>query len=596
MSDCKAVAMPISQTKMNFEGCSWANGVKRPVTLLLDQGFNREGLGSSCISGANNGIAGARKKKRCRASDAKVKKFADIYETTGESLGEGSFGQVTTYRNISTKQEFAVKVIKKTETKSRHRVLKEIEIFHHCQGHQNILQMIEYFEEDDKFYLVFEKMEGGTLLDNILRRGHLSEQEASRVVRDIASGLNFLHKKGIAHRDLKPENILCVKAGQLTPVKICDFDLGSGIQIGSRHCSPVTTPELLSPVGSADFMAPEVVDVWQYQAESYDKRCDLWSLGTILYILLCGYRPFYAHCDRECRFDEGGDCEDCQELLFKCIQQGVYSFPDPDWAGISEDAKDLIQHLLVKNPYQRYTADQVLRHPWLTKDLSAAAPLATPFILSRNNSVRELGMFAEMNAVNRLIQRHISINEFSTVTTPSLLYSKRSNDDTDVDSYSQSFHSSDRLIADRASNRLTADRASDRLSGRLSNHLTADRLSDHPTADRVLDSVTPLTVMFQLSRLEDDLEVDGCLGRLSEEEDEEQGIRPMGWDFDEGLSDSGTEDELNDSGSVWFLSKPGGSRLARRRAFRVQQFSECSVDSGNASSSSSPPDYFPDAA
>lgn len=577
MSDCKAVAMPISQTKMNFEGCSWANGMKRPVTLLLDQGFTREGLGSSCLSGANNGIPGVRKKKRCRASDAKVKKFADLYETTGESLGEGSFGQVTTYRNISTRQEYAVKVIKKRESKSRHRVLKEIEIFHHCQGHENILQMIEYFEEDDKFYLVFEKMEGGTLLDNILTRGHLSEQEASRVVRDIASGLDFLHKKGIAHRDLKPENVLCVKAGQLTPVKICDFDLGSAIQIGSRRCSPVTTPELLSPVGSADFMAPEVVDVWQYQAESYDKRCDLWSLGTILYILLCGYRPFYAHCDRECRFDEGGDCEDCQELLFKCIQQGVYSFPEPDWAHISEDAKDLIQHLLVKNPYQRYTAEQVLRHPWLSKDLSAAAPLATPYILSRNNSVRELGMFAEMNAVNRLIQRHMSINEFSSVTTPSLMYREKSSDNADLDSYSQSFHSSDRLTANR-------------LSVRLSGHLT-DR-SDRMTAERALDSVQ---VMFQLSRLEDDVEVDGCLGRLSEEEDEEQGTRLMGWD--ERLSDSGTEDELNESGgSVRFLSKPGRSRLARRRAFRDQQLSECSVDSGNASSGSSPPDYFPDTA
>ena len=87
---------------------------------------------------------------------------------------------------------------------------------------------------------------------------------------------------GIAHRDLKPENILCVKMGQLTPVKICDFDLGSGVVVRSDHASPVTTPELSTPVGSAEFMAPEVVDVWQDQAWKYDKRCDLWSLGIIL--------------------------------------------------------------------------------------------------------------------------------------------------------------------------------------------------------------------------------------------------------------------------------------------------------------------------
>ena len=100
-----------------------------------------------------------------------------------------------------------------------------------------------------RFYVVFEKMEGGTLLDSILKRGHLSECEASLVIRDIARALSFLHKMGIAHRDLKPENILCVKPDQLTPVKICDFDLGSGIQLDDENSSQfVTTPELLSPV------------------------------------------------------------------------------------------------------------------------------------------------------------------------------------------------------------------------------------------------------------------------------------------------------------------------------------------------------------
>ena len=110
---------------------------------------------------------------------------------------------------------FTFQVVPKSSTKTRNKVLKEIEIFHHCKGHDNILQLIEYFEEEEKFYIVFEKMEGGTLLETIQRRGHLTEQEASLVIRDIARALDFLHKKGIAHRDLKPENILCVKAGQV---------------------------------------------------------------------------------------------------------------------------------------------------------------------------------------------------------------------------------------------------------------------------------------------------------------------------------------------------------------------------------------------
>jgi len=283
---------------------------------------------------------------------------------------------------------------------------------------------MEFYEEENRFYVVFEKMEGGTLLDTIVKRGELTEKEALLVIRDIAQGLSYLHKMGIAHRDLKPENILCVKPGQLTPVKICDFDLGSGIQLDCENSSRfVTTPELLSPVGSADFMAPEVVDVWLDRGWSYDKRCDLWSLGTILYILLVGYRPFYATCGKKCGFQEGQPCEDCRELLFQCIQNGKYSFPDPEWSEISAEAQDLVSHLLVRNPQYRYTADQVLEHSWIHRqELLPRSQLATPHVLSRTNSVRELGLFAEnANAVNRLIQRHMSINEVRTHSTHDVL-------------------------------------------------------------------------------------------------------------------------------------------------------------------------------
>lgn len=377
----------------------------RPTSLLLAEAGPLPDVDSRSI---------VRRHKKRRAADARVKKFSDLYVGTGEVLGEGSFGQVATFKNVNSGKEFAVKVVEKTSgLHGRQKVLKEIETFTHCQGHGNILQLIEYFEEEDRFYVVFEKMEGGTLLDCILQRGHLTEEEASRVIRDIARGLSFLHNKGIAHRDLKPENILCVHAGQLTPVKICDFDLGSGIQLDTKHSNVVTTPELLSPVGSADFMAPEVVDVWLDCAWSYDKRCDLWSLGIILYILLCGYRPFFASCGKNCGFAEGKACDDCQELLFKCIQDGVYKFPEAEWGEISDEARDLVQHLLVRDPRQRYTADQVLAHPWICmQDTLPRSLLATPFVLSRTNSVRELGLFAEnANAMNRMIQHHMSITE-----------------------------------------------------------------------------------------------------------------------------------------------------------------------------------------
>lgn len=387
----------------------------RPTSLLLETNNNTLLADTTPVSVAANNAANVnncqRRRKKKRASEFCVKRFCDLYTPTGETLGEGSQGSVQTYKKMSSNKEYAVKIIEKNQYKSRNKVLKEIEIFHHCRGHENILQLIEYFEEEDRFYVVFEKMEGGTLFETIERRRHLTEQEASLVIRDIATALHFLHQKGIAHRDMKPENILCTRPGHLTPVKICDFDLGSGVIVDSRHTTPVTTPELQTPVGSAEFMAPEVVDVWQDMAWSYDKKCDLWSLGIILYIMLCGYPPFYVDCGQDCGWNHGEPCQDCQDLLFAKIQGGVFDFVDDDWATISDEAKDLIRHLLVKDPHHRYSAAQVLSHPWVTNE-SPKTLLATPRVLQRNNSIKELQKFAEnAMSVNRMILCHMSITE-----------------------------------------------------------------------------------------------------------------------------------------------------------------------------------------
>ena len=130
--------------------------------------------------------------------------------------------------------------------------------------------------------------------DLFLFRKYFTEEETVNIIRDIAAALEFLHSKGIAHRDLKPENILCVYNDSLTPVKLCDFDLGSGIKFHSGGGSN-TTPLLHTPVGSAEFMAPEIVEAFIEDTDEdfqYDKRCDLWSLGITMYILLCRYVKF----------------------------------------------------------------------------------------------------------------------------------------------------------------------------------------------------------------------------------------------------------------------------------------------------------------
>lgn len=344
---------------------------------------------------------------KSRESVCIINNFEDVYELTDKVLGEGSSACVYEGMNKLTKQRVAVKIIKKRHGLRRSRVFREIEMFYHCQKHTNIIQLLEYFEESDKFYLVFEKAEGGPLLAHIQKRNHFTENEASQIVKNLADALKFLHQRGIAHRDLKPENILCHSESQLCPVKICDFDLGSGV-IFSHSSSPVSTPELMTPVGSAEFMAPELVDALKGEATSYDKRCDLWSLGVIIYILLCGYPPFYGCCGSDCGWERGEFCESCQDQLFVSIQDGLYDFPEREWSGVSDEAKDLIRNLLVKDASRRYTAEMVLNHPWV----KAGGPrwtsfLETPSVIRRNNSAKDLAAFAEnANYVKRLVLQH----------------------------------------------------------------------------------------------------------------------------------------------------------------------------------------------
>jgi len=352
-----------------------------------------------------------RKKKRTASSTSLASNtFHELYRLTGEVLGQGAYASVQTCVNIYTEMEYAVKIIEKVPTHSRSRVFKEIDLFHHCQGHQNIINLIEYFEEAERFYLVFEKVLGGQLLDKIAERKFFTEEETIEIVRDIAAALEFLHSKGIAHRDLKPENILCVYSDCLTPVKLCDFDLGSGIKFHSGGGSD-TTPLLHTPVGSAEFMAPEIVEAFIEDTDEdfqYDKRCDLWSLGITMYILLCGYPPFSGSCGENCGWAEGGDCQYCQLNLFHNIQRGRFHFPKKDWARISTTAKDLINKLLVKSAKDRLSARDVLHHPWLVENHQDDwCPLETPGRIRKNDSARALSQFAESAAaVNRVVQQH----------------------------------------------------------------------------------------------------------------------------------------------------------------------------------------------
>ncbi|XP_037058733.1 MAP kinase-interacting serine/threonine-protein kinase 1 isoform X6 [Peromyscus leucopus] len=208
---------------------------------------NRPEMGSSEPLPIVDSDKRRKKKRKTRATDSLPGKFEDVYKLTSELLGEGAYAKVQGAVSLQTGKEYAVKIIEKQAGHSRSRVFREVETLYQCQGNRNILELIEFFEDDTRFYLVFEKLQGGSILAHIQKRKHFNELEASRVVRDVASALDFLHTKGIAHRDLKPENILCESPEKVSPVKICDFDLGSGVKL-NNSCTPITTPELTTPV------------------------------------------------------------------------------------------------------------------------------------------------------------------------------------------------------------------------------------------------------------------------------------------------------------------------------------------------------------
>ncbi|NXG82443.1 MKNK2 kinase, partial [Stercorarius parasiticus] len=329
-----------------------------------------------------------KKKKRCRATDSFSGRFEDVYQLQEEVLGEGAHARVQSCVNLITNKEYAVKIIEKRLGHIRSRVFREVEMLYQCQGHRYCGAAIM-------------SVPPSSILTHIHRRRHFNELEASVVVQDIASALHFLHNKGELGCPLQPKPVCDFRGCRPPqPAQLCPIGPPS---LGPPHAR--AHPHLSPQCGSAEYMAPEVVEAFNEEASIYDKRCDLWSLGVILYIMLSGYPPFVGHCGSDCGWDRGEACHTCQNMLFESIQEGKYEFPDKDWAHISFGAKDLISKLLVRDAKKRLSAAQVLEHPWV----QGCAPdntLPTPIILQRNSSAKELTSFAaEAIAVNRQLTR-----------------------------------------------------------------------------------------------------------------------------------------------------------------------------------------------
>jgi serine/threonine protein kinase len=257
-------------------------------------------------------------------------------------LGEGHFGRVLLAKDRRTGDKFAVKVIKKDKSEVRNATLiqRELEILR-LVNHKNIVRLYDLFDTTDKLYFVLEYMRGGALYEVLSdRRIQYNEQRASIILRDVLSGLEYLHERNIVHRDVKPENILLDSRTWPFTTKLADFGL-------SNFLAP-NTGVLDSKVGTPYFCAREVVT-----SESYGTKADLWSVGVLLFEMLSGRKPF-----------EGS----VTKSVLYAILDGRYSMHTPEWARISDEAKDLVAKLVCIDVDRRLSATEALQHPWIVNE------------------------------------------------------------------------------------------------------------------------------------------------------------------------------------------------------------------------------------
>ncbi|XP_071587751.1 calcium/calmodulin-dependent protein kinase type IV isoform X1 [Heliangelus exortis] len=250
-------------------------------------------------------------------------------------LGRGATSIVYRCRQKGTQKPYAVKMLKKTVDKKI--VRTEIGVLLRL-SHPNIIKLKEIFETPTEISLVLELVTGGELFDRIVEKGYYSERDAADAVKQILEAVAYLHANGIVHRDLKPENLLYATPAPDAPLKIADFGLSKIVE------DQVT---MKTVCGTPGYCAPEIL-----RGCAYGPEVDMWSLGIITYILLCGFEPFY---------DERGD-----QYMFKRILNCEYDFVSPWWDDVSLNAKDLVKKLIVLDPKKRLTTLQALQHPWVT--------------------------------------------------------------------------------------------------------------------------------------------------------------------------------------------------------------------------------------
>jgi serine/threonine protein kinase len=290
-------------------------------------------------------LGGGGRERKGKHSDRKRQRRFDQFFEMGPVIGKGSTAICHECRALADGARYACKVIDKAVVELRFvgqldQFRVEVEALR-ALDHPNIITLVDVFESRGHIYMVTDLMEGGELFDYIVEKGVLSEREAAATMGAVTSAIAHMHGAGFIHRDLKPENLLisCLERGgtlERSSVKIIDFGLSKHMQGGIAHTETF--------LGSRGYLAPEML-----RREEYSNKVDIWSLGVLGYILLCGCMPFG---------------EEASGLTGGTERDFVLSWPSSAEA-VSRQAKDLVGWMLRFDPRERCSAEQATEHPWL---------------------------------------------------------------------------------------------------------------------------------------------------------------------------------------------------------------------------------------
>jgi len=264
----------------------------------------------------------------------------DDYDILPTILGTGNYGCVRECFHRLTGEIYAVKTIDKAKVTRRDHIQREIRLLRSVD-HPGIMKMVDYYEDEAYVHIVTERCTGGELfkkiIDSTSGSGCLQESHAAKIIKALLEAVHYLHSRNVVHRDIKPENVLFESAEEGSSIKLIDF--------GLSRTHGIDDSAMTNRIGTPYYMSPGVL------RGNYDRSCDIWAVGVVSYILLCGFPPFNGQSDSE---------------VHASILRGSLAFEEDVWGHLSKASRDFVNKILGRDLSSIDSVEEALRHPWIS--------------------------------------------------------------------------------------------------------------------------------------------------------------------------------------------------------------------------------------